>query len=59
MHWTTIAKIEKGERSVRIDEAAGIAELIETSVDALPGRAVPDDARGSGERDPARPARCH
>jgi transcriptional regulator with XRE-family HTH domain len=27
MHWTTIAKIEKGDRSVRIDEAAGIADL--------------------------------
>jgi hypothetical protein len=25
MHWTTIAKIEKNDRSVRIDEAAGIA----------------------------------
>jgi hypothetical protein len=27
MHWTTIAKIEKNDRSVRIDEAAGIADL--------------------------------
>jgi hypothetical protein len=40
MHWTTIAKIEKGDRSVRIDEAAGIADLFETSVDALLGRKV-------------------
>ena len=38
MHWTTIAKIEKGERSVRIDEAAGIADLFGISVDTLLGR---------------------
>lgn len=47
MHWTTIAKIEKGERSVRIDEAAGIADLFDTSVDSLLGRkakgAINDD----------------
>jgi transcriptional regulator with XRE-family HTH domain len=42
LHSTTIAKIEKGERSVRIDEAAAIAELFDTSVDALLGR-QPDD----------------
>jgi len=40
MHWTTIAKIEKGDRSVRIDEAAGIAEVLGVSVDALLGRTV-------------------
>jgi transcriptional regulator with XRE-family HTH domain len=40
MHWTTIAKIEKGERSVRIDEAAGIAEVFGVSVDTLLGRTV-------------------
>jgi transcriptional regulator with XRE-family HTH domain len=40
MHWTTIAKIEKGERSVRIDEAAAIAEVFGVSVDALLGRTV-------------------
>jgi transcriptional regulator with XRE-family HTH domain len=40
MHWTTIAKIEKGDRSVRIDEAAGIADLFEVSVDSLLGRRV-------------------
>jgi transcriptional regulator with XRE-family HTH domain len=40
MHWTTIAKIEKGDRSVRIDEAAGIADLFDTSLDALLGRKV-------------------
>ena len=38
MHWTTVAKIEKGDRSVRIDEAAGIADLFGVSVDALLGR---------------------
>jgi transcriptional regulator with XRE-family HTH domain len=46
MHWTTIAKIEKGDRMVRIDEAAGIADLFETSVDVLLGRATPDGAGG-------------
>ena len=35
MHWTTVAKIEKGDRSVRIDEAAGIADLFEVSLDVL------------------------
>lgn len=38
VHWTTIAKIEKGTRSVRIDEAAGIADLLNISVDTLLGR---------------------
>jgi hypothetical protein len=38
LHWTTIAKIEKGERSVRIDEAAAIADLFDVSVDTLLGR---------------------
>ena len=38
MHWTTIAKIEKGERSVRIDEAAAIADIFDMSVDTLLGR---------------------
>ncbi len=38
MHWTTVAKIEKGERSVRIEEAAAIADLLGISVDALLGR---------------------
>ena len=35
---TTIAKIESGERSVRIDEAAALADLFELSLDALLGR---------------------
>jgi transcriptional regulator with XRE-family HTH domain len=43
MHATTIAKIEAGSRSVRINEAVGIADLFEMSVDALLGRQEPDD----------------
>ena len=37
MHPTTIAKIELGERSVRINEAVGIANLFEVSLDSLLG----------------------
>lgn len=37
MHATTIAKIEAGDRAVRIDEAAGIAQLLDESVDVLLG----------------------
>jgi transcriptional regulator with XRE-family HTH domain len=44
MHWSTIAKIESGRRSVRIDEAARIADVFETSVDAMLGRATQADA---------------
>jgi transcriptional regulator with XRE-family HTH domain len=36
---TTIAKIESGERAVRIDEATALADLFEVSLDALLGRA--------------------
>jgi transcriptional regulator with XRE-family HTH domain len=39
-HATTIAKIEAGDRSVQIDEAAAIADLFEVSLDTLVGRAV-------------------
>ena len=35
MHPTTIAKIEMGMRSVRINEAVGIANLFATSLDEL------------------------
>jgi hypothetical protein len=35
MHSTTIAKIEAGSRSVRINEAVGIADLFEVSLDSL------------------------
>jgi transcriptional regulator with XRE-family HTH domain len=34
---TTVAKIESGERAARIDEVVGIADLFNTSVDALLG----------------------
>lgn len=42
MHPTTVSKIEAAERSVRITEAVGIAELFEMSLDNLLGR--PDDS---------------
>ncbi|OBI77011.1 helix-turn-helix transcriptional regulator [Mycobacterium sp. E740] len=35
---TTVAKIEAGERAVRIDEATALADIFEVSVDALLGR---------------------
>ena len=38
MHPTTIAKIEAGDRSVRINEAVAIADVFEVSLDALLGR---------------------
>ena len=37
---STVAKIEYGERAVRIDEATAIADLFEVSVDVLLGRNV-------------------
>jgi hypothetical protein len=37
---STVAKIEYGERSVRIDEATAIADLFEVSLDTLLGRSV-------------------
>lgn len=40
IYTSTVAKIEYGERSVRIDEATAIADLFEVSVDALLGRSV-------------------
>ena len=40
-HWATISKMENGERSVRIDEAAAIADIFDgMSIDALVGRAA-------------------
>jgi len=39
----TIAKIEAGDRSVRVNEALGIADVFEMSLDALLGRREPDD----------------
>jgi transcriptional regulator with XRE-family HTH domain len=38
MHATTIAKIEAGDRFVRIDEATGIADILDVSLDSLLGR---------------------
>jgi transcriptional regulator with XRE-family HTH domain len=38
MHPTTVAKIEAGDRSVRINEAVGIADLFKVSMDDLLGR---------------------
>jgi transcriptional regulator with XRE-family HTH domain len=38
MHPTTVAKIEAGDRSVRINEAVGMADLFGVSLDALMGR---------------------
>ena len=37
---STVAKIESGERAVRIDEATAIAELFDVSLDILLGRSV-------------------
>ncbi|HWS91352.1 MAG TPA: helix-turn-helix transcriptional regulator [Mycobacterium sp.] len=46
LHWTSLAKIEKGLRSVRIDEAKAIADVLELSVDSMLGRkaGLEDDA---------------
>lgn len=38
MYATTVAKVEAGERAVRIEELAGIADLFEVSLDGLLGR---------------------
>lgn len=43
MHWTTIAKIERGDRLVKIDEAMAIADLFDESVDELLGRQRKED----------------
>ncbi|OBF98874.1 helix-turn-helix domain-containing protein [Mycolicibacter sinensis] len=40
---TTVAKIESGERAVRINEAAALADLFSTTTDALLGRLDPDE----------------
>lgn len=42
MHWTTIAKIEAGDRSVRVDEAGVFADLFGVSVDTMIGRTGSD-----------------
>jgi hypothetical protein len=38
VHPTTIAKIEAGDRAVRIDEATALADIFEVSLDSLLGR---------------------
>jgi transcriptional regulator with XRE-family HTH domain len=43
MHSTTIAKIEAGDRAVRIEEATGIADLLDVSLDGLLGRKGMED----------------
>jgi hypothetical protein len=43
MHPTTVAKIEAGDRSVRINEAMEIAELFGVSMDTLLGRTIAAD----------------
>lgn len=43
LHVSSLAKIEAGTRSVRINEAVGFAEEFEVSVDTLVGRGEPDD----------------
>ena len=43
MHPTTIAKIEAGDRTVRIDEATGIADLLGLGLDGLLGRKGMED----------------
>lgn len=42
-HGTTVAKIEAGTRSVRINEAVALAEVFDMTLDALVGRTQPDD----------------
>ena len=37
MHLITIAKIEAGDRAVRIDEATGLADLFDASLRLAPG----------------------
>lgn len=50
MRDTTLAKIEAGSRSVRINEAIAIADLLELSLDDLVGRPPqnPDSVLGEG-----------
>lgn len=44
MHPTTVAKIEAGDREVKLDEAAALAELFDMSLDAMLGKAMPDES---------------
>jgi transcriptional regulator with XRE-family HTH domain len=47
MHGTTVAKIEAGDRSVRINEAMGFADLFEIPVESLVGRVPHGSAHDS------------
>jgi transcriptional regulator with XRE-family HTH domain len=51
VHATTIAKMEAGDRAVRIDEATAIADIFEMSLDSLLGRTA------RVENDPTYPLR--
>src|ERR1700734_1450400 len=44
IHSTTLAKIEAGNRSVRINEAVAIADLLDVSLDALLARQRTDES---------------
>lgn len=43
LHQTTIAKIERGARPLRIAEAAALAEVFEMPITAIFGLALPED----------------
>ena len=44
MHSTTLAKMELGDRSVRLNEAVTISDLFDVDLDHLLGRDKPDDS---------------
>jgi len=44
MHPTTVAKIEAGDREVKLDEAAALADLFGMSLDAMSGKGMPDES---------------
>jgi transcriptional regulator with XRE-family HTH domain len=43
MHPTTVAKLEAGDREVKLDEAAALADLYGKSLDAMLGKGMPDE----------------
>jgi hypothetical protein len=61
MHHTTVAKIEGGDREVKLDEAAALADLYGLSLDAMLGRkqASPDNEVVHGIRVLRDQARLH
>jgi hypothetical protein len=44
MYPTTVAKIEAGDREVKLDEAAALADLFGMSLDAMLGKGMPDES---------------